>query len=630
MDTLRNRNAGRLANLTRGILTNGPPNFTAIDNFNRGLEHAINHHAFTAQELDGLIQTLSPFGGSSTTPWVSVQFARDKVCSKGFYDGQFNFNGLYQELGYLFAAKGDSRLALNALDTLLTYNQNYYQNDYSALPDNAYHIAGVFYAYGHLTALNEFVGGYCQKTGMAEAQFYARLLARCKTYEFATAVIENDQNLDLSLNLILEYSSDAQLDFFFTKYREVLGRTSKTKDERNFQSALSYKDQAIIHLRKLEVQGADSLKATYRPLFDTAIALYRSVDSSFLNTKIPVVEISSNDDIQMPRKFLFLYPDVRTPFHPNEPRLFHFFYITDAFVAYILDKNLFDGLYPTQAELKYFELYFRDYQFTETDMVYTASNRMQYKTMVDLEKALASNPASRQVNLNFLFLYAGHQASLRNERDRALHYYSKLSTDHLKALFFNSFNTGFTVSLVGAAIGDLAKFDRMDEVDRIVKMFRLDVNRSTFYAYGARGPLLENIKTPSVDQLIDSATFYMKKTKVLNAVQSNRVQLGAALALRGGPDDIETAIKAIKNVQFKYFGMGLIARAQARNGRTFEALDYITKNTSAIGNAAFAANILYGYNLRNESVKQQLSWKIYMENHPWLFDRANTYADENN
>ena len=170
----------------------------------------------------------------------------------------------------------------------------------------------------------------------------------------------------------------------------------------------------------------------------------------------------------------------------------------------------------------------------------------------------------------------------------------------------------------------------MDEVHRIVKMFRLDVNRSTFYAYGARGPLLENIKTTSVDQLIDSAIFYMKKTKVLNAVQSNRVQLGAALALRGGPDDIETAIKTIKNVQFKYFGMGLIARAQARNGRTFEALDYITKNTSAIGNAAFAANILYGHNLRNESVKQQLSWKIYMENHPWLFDRANAYADENN
>ena len=50
MDSLRNRNARRLVNLTRGILNNGPPNFTAIDNFNRGLEHAINHHAFTAPE----------------------------------------------------------------------------------------------------------------------------------------------------------------------------------------------------------------------------------------------------------------------------------------------------------------------------------------------------------------------------------------------------------------------------------------------------------------------------------------------------------------------------------------------------------------------------------------------------
>jgi hypothetical protein len=430
--------------------------------------------------------------------------------------------------------------------------------------------------------------------------------------------------------LNLEYSSDDQLDFFFTKYREVLARTSKSQDELNFQSALSYKDQAIIHLRKLQVQDKDSLGAKYLSLFDTAIELYREVDSTFLNTKIPVVEISSNDDIMMARKFLFLYPDVRTQFHPNEPRLFHFFYTTDAFITYILDKHLFDELYPTEAELKYFELFMRDYQFTETDMVYTASKRMRYETMVRLEKALAANPASRQVNLDFLYLYAGHEASQRNERDRALYYYSQLTTDHLKALFFNSFNTGFTVSLVGSAIGDLAKFDRIDEADRIVKMFRLTVNRSTFYAYGARGPLLENIKTPSVDQLIDSAIVYMKKTKVLNPGQSNRVQLGAALALRDKPGDIEAANKTIKNVQFKYYGMGLIARAQARNGKTFEALDYITKNTSAVGNAAFAANILYGYNLRSKSVKPQLSWKAYMENHAWFFDRANTYADENN
>ena len=81
-------------------------------------------------------------------------------------------------------------------------------------------------------------------------------------------------------------------------------------------------------------------------------------------------------------------------------------------------------------------------------MVYTASNRMQYETMVDLEKALASNPDPGTVNLNFLFLYAGHQASLRNERDRALHYYSQLSTDHLKALFFNSFNLGLQSRLL--------------------------------------------------------------------------------------------------------------------------------------------------------------------------------------
>lgn len=630
IDSLRDRNAKRLATLIMGILQNEPVNFTNVNNFNRGLEHAINRHAFSALELDEMIRKLSPFGEGLVSPWVSSQFARDKLCSKGFYEVSFNFNGLYQELAYLFATRGNSHLALSAIDTLLTYNQNYFQNDYSALPDNAFHIAGVFYAYGHLRALDEFVAGYCQKTGTTEAQFYARLLGRCKTYEFATAALENDQQIDASFNLILEYSSDAQLDFFFTKYRDVLARTSKSPDERNFQTALSYKDQAIIHLRKLQVQGADTLNGKYLPLLDKAVALYRTVDSTLLNTKVAVVEISSNDDIVMPRKFQFLYPDIRTPFHPNEPRLYHFFYTTDAFIAYILDKDLFQELYPTEAELRYFELFLRDYHFVEVDVNYTASRRMLYPVMARLEKALASHPASRQVNRDFLFLYAGHEASLRNERERALYYFSQLTTDHLKALFFNSFNPGYTMSLVGIAVGDLAKFDYLDEADRVVKMFRLPVNRSTLYAYGAQGPLLENIKTHSIDRLIDSASLYMNKTKNINSAQSNRVHLAGALAFRDKPGDMEAANKRIKNVQYKYFGMGLIARALAVNGKTFEALDYITRNTSAAGNADFAMNILYGYNLRNGSLQEKSAWKTYSQNHAWIFNRPITYADEDN
>ena len=54
MDTLRNRNARTAGELNEEIfLNNGPANFTAIDNFNRGLEHAINHHAFTAPSWMG-------------------------------------------------------------------------------------------------------------------------------------------------------------------------------------------------------------------------------------------------------------------------------------------------------------------------------------------------------------------------------------------------------------------------------------------------------------------------------------------------------------------------------------------------------------------------------------------------
>ncbi|MEI9920128.1 MAG: hypothetical protein WDO14_15245 [Bacteroidota bacterium] len=318
---IRNSNGRRCAQLVLDILHNEPSTFVAIEHFDRALEHAINRHAFTSDELNEIITKLSPFAETPTkSAWIASKFARDRLVEKGFYQWGFNFNGLYQELGYLFATKGNAKLALAAVDTLLTYNKSYFQNDYSTMPDNAYHIAGTFFDYGNLEGLDQFVADYCAKVNIKESDFYARLLARCKPYEFTTAAIENDQQIDLSFDLNLEYSNNKQLDFFFSKYREVLQATEKNQDERNFRTALSYKDQAIIHMRKLQVSDADSLRVNYTPLFDKAVALYMSVNPAYLEGKIPTIEISSNDEIMMPRKFLFLYPDIRTPFHPNEPQ----------------------------------------------------------------------------------------------------------------------------------------------------------------------------------------------------------------------------------------------------------------------------------------------------------------------
>ncbi len=213
-------------------------------------------------EIEEIIKILSPFEGTTRSDWVANHYQRDNLAVRGASNKSFNFNGLFQELAYLYAASGNVPRVLQSMDTLLRYNQNYFQNDYGTIPDNAAHIAACFYRYAKTDQLNEFVSGYCQRKKISEQEFYARLLARCKLYEFSTGVL-NFPTFDWDFNLSLEYSDDKQLDFFFTKYREVINRTVIDLNERKFQLALSFKDEGIIRIRKLEVAGMDSLRKKY-------------------------------------------------------------------------------------------------------------------------------------------------------------------------------------------------------------------------------------------------------------------------------------------------------------------------------------------------------------------------------
>ena len=629
IDALLKKNASRSAAWALHILRTKPEGFTSISNLNLALENAINHKIFSTSEIDELIKILSPFEETPQSDWVLNNFKRDNLCAKGFFNYAFNFNGLFQELAYLYAASGNVSKALQSMDTLLHYSQNYFQNDYTNMPDNAAHIAASFYRYGNTVQLSEFVNGYCARKKINEQEFYARLLGRCKLYEFSTTVLNYDPRYDLDMNLALEYSDDKQLDFFFTKYREVINRTVINLNERKFQLALSFKDEGIIRLRKLEVAGQDSLKKKYLALFDKAFMFYRSVDAKFLEEEMEMVELSANDNITMARKFLFLFPDVRTPFHPNEPRLFHYFFVSGSFLEYILQNNLFGEFYKTEKELRYIELFLRDYHFIETDIVYTASRRMDYSLLADLEKNLALAQASKFVNIDFLYLYLGRLATNQNEADRAFYYYNQLTAEKLKALFLNSFNPDFEFELIALAISDLTKLNHPAEADKLAKIFDGTVNRSSLYAFAANDLLLQGINDSRVHQLMDSSSAQIARTNNLSTVQPNRIQLAYALAMRNEGSDIEQAYKTIKNVEFKFLGISWICRSLAQNGKLFEATQNIPKNIAAPDAFFFNWNILVGYGDGIKQDKVTPQWQMFVQNRLRFFNRPINYVNEN-
>jgi energy-coupling factor transporter ATP-binding protein EcfA2 len=627
---LRQKNAERSGGWVLHILRTRPPDFSDINNLNTALEHAVNYRIFSAAEIKELIKILSPFEGKELSEWVSNNYKEDILAVKGFFGYGFKFNGLYQELAYLYAADGHAEKALQAVEILLLHNQNYLQGEYSFMADNASHIAACFYRYDQKDALDDFVAGYCRRKNVTEERFYAQLIARCKLYEFATVALDYTPRYDLNLNLGLEYSDEPQLDFFFTKYREIVNKTILNLDARKFYLALSFKDQGIIQLRKLEVAGLDSAGDQYLKLFDKAVLYYKSVDPSFLEEEIEMVEVSNNDNFVQARKFLFLFPDIRTSFHPNEPRLFHYYFVSGCFLKYLLKQDLIGEFYKTEKELRYIEIFLRDYHTVESDVKYTVSKRLSYELLADLERNLANTDESRAVNLNFLYLYAGHQAAEAGEEEQMYYYYSKLTGEKIRALLLNAFNPNWAFKLSALAVADLMKYDHIAEADKIVKAFDGTVNRSSLYAYAALMLLCDGIDDSYVDQLIDSARIKISQTQNLSTVQPNRVQFAYALAMRNGPGDIQEAYRAIKNVPFKFVGIAEICRSLADNGELYRSTQNMLDDISDVDAFFFSWNILVGYGDGIGISEETPQWNEYAANRLEFLDRPLVYVDENN
>lgn len=609
IDSFRRVHAKRSAEWTRTILRARPAGFHDIAYLNVALEFGILHRVFSSDDVQEFIQILSPFEGTGND-WVENRYANEKMYLIGYSEYGLRFNGLYQELGYLYGAAGDAQGALQAIDSLLKYSQNYFQRKYANLSDNAAHIATAFYKYGHETALDEFVKGYCMRTKTERDDFYSRLLARCKIYEFASTVQDFNPQAERNLNLSLEFSEPDQLVFFFRKYREVLAAI-QNRDERNFLAALSYKDEAMIHLRRLDVQQNDSLVHLYEPLFDRAVELYQSVREEYREQMISVVKNVYSDLISVPRRFLFVYPDIRTSIHPNEPQLYHFFYTTDAFLKYIFKKGLFHELYNDQYSQRALQFYIQDYTLNQSARAYTLVNDIDYRILLELEKNLDSIGIEQTIDPGLLHMHAAVGAAENKEAGKIRHFTQKMTTAKIQVLFSDLVVQESAFPVLAKVIAYLSLNGDQDEAYRLVRMFNNPINRSGLYAYAAWVLVRTSGYSKHVDQLIDSSRADMKRLIARDGRLPNRTLLAGALTLLD-EGNLDEANAVIKNLSDKRTAIKLMCRALAYNGEVFKAVQIIPKGTSDGDHGLLLVDILTGYSERDKEI--QGAWNEYTRN----------------
>lgn len=598
IDNWRNQNANRSAKWVSYILDKQPVDFHDMQNINLAMENAVNYTA-SEKQLNEWLTLISPFENPNPSDWLKTNYHKDKLLIRGAQDYGFRHNGLYQLVAYLYAAQGNSAKALQCMDTLLRYSQQNYQQDYAAGADNAAHVASTFFRYGKTgSELDDFAKGYCQRKGISAEEFYNRMIGSTLQYYFgAPSNLHLMWFMDVNSNLSLQFTGREMLSRYFDKYRNVIETTIKNPDERNFQLALSYKNEGIMKSMSKEAAGSD--EESVSGYFQKAVDHFNQVSLKFRNERIPVLGISGADQLVVPRQFLFVYPDIRYAFHPLEPRSFMFFYYCDTWMNFILDRNLFDAFYPTTDELGYLNIWFKDYNQKMWVARYFVAEPIRTEVFSKLEEKLITRKDALTNDLNWLHLYAGHDAARAGDTTAMLRYYRNLKP----STFLNLLRTkefpfqanGQSLRLISHAVKAFAKHGHFTEAYNLMMAFKKPINRSSVYAFASAALQLERGNDAVVQRLLDSALVELKRVGAITTGQPHRQVMAYSMTLRDPEKYAPAANQLIKNLNAKSIAQQRMAIAYGFRGKLFAGVTNFPPLISDTDQAIFMRFLLYGY-----------------------------------
>jgi len=630
IDNWRKQNAKRSAEWVSFILEKQPVDFHDVQNINLALENAINY-TVSENQLNEWLTILSPFENSNQSEWLKTNYHKDKLLIRGNQDYGFRHNGLYQLIAYLYAAEGNSAKALQCMDTLLRYSQQNYQQDYAAGADNAAHIAATFFQYDKTgQELDVFVKGYSQRKGITEEEFYNRMIG--KTLQFYSGAPSNLHLawfMDTNSNLSLQFPDKDMLSRLFNKYRSIIESTIANPDKRHFQLALSFKNEGILRsLSKAHTAAGETSVLNY---FEKAITHFGNVDSKYLNERIPVLGISGADQIIVPRQFLFVYPDIRYEFHPQEPRAFMFFYYCDAWLNFILEKNLFDSFYPSTDELSYLNVWFKDYNQKIWVPRYFVAEPIRTEVFTKLEEKVTARQDAFSNDLNWMHLYAGFDAQMIGDTTAMFRYYRRLKPDNflnlLRSKEYPNQANGQSLRMIAYAVKAYSMHGHFNEAFKLMVAFKKPINRSSIYAFASATLQLERGDEAVAQRLLDSSLVELKRVGAITTGQPHRQVLAYAMTLRDPEKYTPETNQLIKNLNAKSFAQQRMATAYGFHGKLFAGVSNFPPFISDTDQAIFMRFLLYGYG-KGLSINPS-SWRKYDSSLPrdqieWII-----YIDEN-
>lgn len=627
--SLIKNNASRSGKWVKEVLVKQPEGFNDMKGLMLALQNAINLKVYSQEEISELIKILSPFDSIERSDWVKERFQSDKLLQVGTQGYTYSFSGLYQGLAFLYASKGDAAHALQCIDSLLKYKEGYYQNDYATVAVNASHIAVVFKNYGYETELDLFVKKYCEKKGINAISFYHRLLAWALIEWDFSGVVNWFSGQDRVLtNTNLKFAADETIGYFYSKLRAEIVKIADA-DKRNYELALAYKNEALFYSYRVDIRGGDYDQLSISNNFAEAVGFYNKVSPSFLNTSTSVVGSAGSVFSTLPNKFLFLYPDIRVPFHPFEPRSILQFYQSAAFVDYVIENKLFDTFYPTEVEQKYFESWLQDYNVAMISPDFFLRDAVDLNVLKKIAYAFEQQGADETIDLNILYLHIGKRAFDAADSAGGLLFLNKVQPDKLLNAFqYKNIGWGNDNSLeyVGNAVANLTVQGEFDKAYSIINAFKKEVNRSSIYGYASQ---LIGIRRQHLDKakvLLDSAKAEMNRIENPADFQPNRHQVAMALMYLDPEKNAEEAYRTIKNSYGKFAAISRFCEAHTLHGDLYKAQTRIPPLIASGDLSLFMATSIRGLNLAQPLAPD---WRKMRENEFFFARRFLIYINEN-
>jgi hypothetical protein len=379
--------------------------------------------------------------------------------------------------------------------------------------------------------------------------------------------------MNTKINLNLRYSRNNQLSFFFNKYREIVQLTVPDEDQKNFLTALSYKNEGV--LKSMHSEAVAKNERSITGFFEEAVLWYRKVKPAYLQQMDKIIGNSGADEMNVPRKTLFIYPDLRLRYMPIEPRAFMHFYFTDLFMEFIINKNLFDEFYPGKVELTNVSDWLSDYNVKMFVPISFYAKAIRYDILQKIAQTLESRNAEQSQDFNLLYLNLGLNAQQAGDQKNMLRYYGKMQPDNFLNIlrnkeYANNVNDQ-SFRLIAFAVKGLTEAGRNEDAQRIIRVFKKAGNRSSLYAFAAAEMLNEKKDAGIIQALIDSSRNELNRSQNLTGFQPNRLVLSYALALQDPKKNMPEINKLIKNLPQKLFPIQSVSRAYAFNNQLYNA-----------------------------------------------------------